>query len=91
MTQKQIFKPFKPVPHLTYTFKEIFENYELTSINDLGIDYHDSHDGTTIYTISVQKRFRPYAIYSNNRSQYAYRLHIRRWRANLVFSEIINK
>lgn len=55
MIQKQIFKPFKPVPHRTYTFKEIFKNYELTSINDLGIDYHDSHGGTTIYTISVQK------------------------------------
>lgn len=55
MRKKQIFKPFKPVPHRTYTFKEIFENYELTSINDLGIDYHDSHNGTTIYTISIQK------------------------------------
>lgn len=55
MKPKQIFKPFKPVPHRTYTFKEIFNNYELTSINDLGIDYHDSHGGTTIYTVSVQK------------------------------------
>lgn len=55
MKPKQIFKPFKPVPKRIYTFKEIFENYELTSINSLGIDYRDSHDGTTVYTISVQK------------------------------------
>lgn len=54
MTQK-LFTPFKPIPKHVYTFSEIFENYELTSINNLGIDYHDSHSGTTIYTISVQK------------------------------------
>lgn len=54
MTQK-LFTPFKPIPKHVYTFSEIFSKYELTSINSLGIDYRDSHSGTTIYTIRMQK------------------------------------
>lgn len=54
MPQK-LFTPFKPISKHVYTFSEIFSKYELTSINNLGIDYRDSHGGATIYTISVQK------------------------------------
>lgn len=59
-----LFKPFKPKENTPYSFKEIFRNYELTSINDLNIDYKFV-SGRTVFVVRDDKYLAPIILTSN--------------------------
>lgn len=61
---KTLFKPFKPKENTPYSFKEIFKNYELTSINDLNIDYEFIGE-RTVFVVRDSKYLAPIILTSN--------------------------
>ena len=76
-----LFKPFKPKENTPYSFKEIFKNYELTSINDLNIDY-EFINGRTVFVVRDNKYLAPIILTSNPNTKISVKFinHTPHWR-----------
>lgn len=76
-----LFKPFKPKENTPYSFKEIFKNYELTSINDLNIDY-EFIGGRTVFVVRDNDYLTPIILTSNPNTKISVKFisHIPHWR-----------
>ena len=75
-----LFKPFKPKENTPYSFKEIFKNYELTSINDLNIDYEFIGE-RTVFVVRDNKCLAPIISTSNPNTKISVKFinHIPHW------------
>ena len=75
-----LFKPFRPKENTPYSFKEIFKNYELTSINDLNIDY-EFINGRTVFVVRDSECLAPIILTSdpNTKISVKFTNHIPHW------------
>lgn len=76
-----IFQPFKPKENTPYSFKEIFRNYELTSINDLNLDY-EFINGRTVFVVRNNDDLAPIILTSNPNTKISVKFinHTPHWR-----------